>query len=67
MLEMETQDKLVFEVKFSKPPNRKGEVIRIDGEAYERVMEIRRATGFSAKEIVSRMIKYAAEYVEVRE
>ena len=67
MLEMETQDKLVFEVKFSKPPNRKGEVIRIDGEAYERVMEIRRATGSSAKEIVSRMIKYAAEYVEVRE
>ena len=56
---------LIFKVhRIPKPSSR--EVIRIDGEAFEIVKQFQRQTGFSAQYIVSEMVKYAADKVEIQ-
>lgn len=42
-------------------------IIRIDENAFNRVLELQRETGLSAKHIVSEMIRFASERVEIRE
>lgn len=43
------------------------DVIRIDGEAMDIIREIQAETGLSAKYIVSQMVKFAADKVEIKE
>ena len=59
-------DKLILKV-HKLPKADKREVIRIDGPAYEIVMQLQRQTGLSAQFIVSEMVKFAVDKVEIKE
>lgn len=43
------------------------DVIRIDGEAMDIIRQIQAESGLSAKYIVSKMVKFAADKVEIKE
>ena len=59
------EDKLVFTVYKPNAADKRGNVIRIDGEATVVLDELQRETGLSIRTLASKMIKYAAEHVEV--
>ena len=60
------EEKLILKV-HKLPEANKREVIRVNGDAYEIVMQLRRQTGLSAQHIVSEMIRYASDRIEVTE
>ena len=59
------EDKLVFTVYKPSAADKRGNVIRIDGEATAILYELQRETDLPIRTLASRMIKYASEFVEV--
>ena len=59
------EDKLVFTVYKPNAVDKRGNVIRIDGEALVILNELQRETGLPIKTLASRMIEFAAEYVKI--
>ena len=59
-----TEDKLILTVHRNTITR---DVIRIDGEAMDIIRQIQAESGLSAKYIVSKMVKFAANKVEIKE
>lgn len=58
--------KLIFRIHKNYQPTC-GNIVRISDEAVELVHQIQRETGFSARKIISDMIKYGAQNYEIVE
>ena len=60
-------DKLIFVKPAPKITATTSTIIRVSGEAYNAISQIEAETGLSMSYIASKMIKFAAEHMEIRE
>jgi len=64
-MKLEKQEKMIIKVHKLSPIT--GNVVRITDEAMHRIIELQKETGLSARHIISEMILFSADRVEVVE